>query len=98
MTTCGDEGVAFVPFFTIAGRGRGAGAVGTEPEAVLAIARAHGAAPAQVRLAWTLQRGPHVLVIPGTSNPEHLAGNVAAGALRLTGDEMTRLESLHDQA
>jgi aryl-alcohol dehydrogenase-like predicted oxidoreductase len=94
VTTCGNEGVAFVPFFTIAGQGRGAGAVGTEPEAVLAVARAHGATPAQVRLAWTLQRGPHVLVIPGTSNPDHLADNVAAGALRLTEDEMTRLESL----
>jgi diketogulonate reductase-like aldo/keto reductase len=49
---------------------------------------------AQVRLAWTLQRGPHVLAIPGTGNPDHLTANVAAAALRLTPDEMTRLESL----
>jgi diketogulonate reductase-like aldo/keto reductase len=34
-----------------------------------------------------------VLVIPGTGDPEHLAANVAAAALRLTGEEMTRLTS-----
>jgi pyridoxine 4-dehydrogenase len=94
VTACGEQGVAFVPFFAIAGRGGGAGATGAEHAEVLAVARAHGAAPAQVRLAWTLQRGPHVLAIPGTSNPDHLAANVAAGALRLTADEMTRLESV----
>jgi pyridoxine 4-dehydrogenase len=32
-----------------------------------------------------------VLVIPGTGDPGHLAANVAAAALRLTDDEMTRL-------
>jgi diketogulonate reductase-like aldo/keto reductase len=46
---------------------------------------------AQVRLAWTLQQGPHVLVIPGTGNLDHLAQNVTAGALHLSDDEMTRL-------
>jgi pyridoxine 4-dehydrogenase len=61
---------------------------------VLAVARAHGATAAQVRLAWTLQCGPHVLAIPGTGKPEHLAENVAAGALRLSADEMARLSAL----
>ncbi len=97
MTACGEQGIAFVPFFAVGGRGRGAGATGTEPAEVRAVADAHGAAPAQVRLAFTLQRGPHVLAIPGTGNPGHLAANVAAAALRLTQDEMTRLASLHDQ-
>ena len=83
-----------MPFFTVAGRGGGAGATGAEPAEVLAIARAHEAAPAQVRLAWTLQLGAHVLVIPGTSNPDHLAANVPASALRLTADEVTRLTAL----
>ena len=94
VTACGEQGVAFVPFFAIAGAGGGAGATGAESAEVLAVARAHGATPAQVRLAWTLQRGPHVLAIPGTGNPDHLAANVAAAALRLTPDEMTSLTSL----
>ena len=50
--------------------------------------------PAQVRLAWTLQQGPHVLAIPGTGNPDHLAANVAAGALRLSPGEIARLEAI----
>jgi aryl-alcohol dehydrogenase-like predicted oxidoreductase len=91
---CGDQGIAFVPFFTIAGAGAAAGATGAEPAEVLAIARAHGATAAQVRLAWTLQRGPHMLAIPGTGDPAHLEANVAAAALRLTAGEQARLTSL----
>jgi aryl-alcohol dehydrogenase-like predicted oxidoreductase len=94
VDACGEQGIAFVPFFTIAGQGGGAGATGAEHDEVLAIARAHGAAAAQVRLAWTLQRGEHVLVIPGTGNPDHLDANVAAAALRLTDEEVARLQSL----
>jgi aryl-alcohol dehydrogenase-like predicted oxidoreductase len=95
LRACGEQGVAFVPFFAIAGKGREAGAGGTDSDEVLAIARAHGATAAQIRLAWTLHRGPHVLAIPGTGNPDHLVENVAAGALRLSADELARLEPLH---
>ncbi len=94
VRACGQQGVAFVPFFAIAGDRREAGTRGTEDGAVLAVARAHGATPAQVRLAWTLHRGPHVLAIPGTGKVDHLVENVAAGALRLTPDEQARLGSL----
>jgi aryl-alcohol dehydrogenase-like predicted oxidoreductase len=88
---CGSQGIAFVPFFSIAGTGREAGAGAADSEAVTDVARAHEVTPAQVRLAWTLRQGPHVLAIPGTGNPDHLAANVAAGALRLSDDEMARL-------
>jgi pyridoxine 4-dehydrogenase len=95
LLACGEQGVAYVPFFTIAGQGRVSGADPDDDEGeVLAIAKAHGVSAAQVRLAWTLQLGPHVLAIPGTGNPEHLEDNVAAGALRLSADEMRRLTSL----
>ncbi|WP_329403247.1 oxidoreductase [Streptomyces melanogenes] len=96
LRLCGEQGIAFVPFFAIAGEGREGGAGqggGTESEAVLAVARAHGVTSAQVRLAWTLQQGDHVLAIPGTGNPDHLVENVAAGALRLTDEEMVLLLS-----
>ena len=95
VQTCARHGIAFVPFFAIAGEGREAGAgAAAESEEVLAVARAHGATPAQVRLAWTLQVGPHMLAIPGTGSPEHLVENVAAGALRLSEDEMASLDAL----
>jgi aryl-alcohol dehydrogenase-like predicted oxidoreductase len=97
LRACGEQGIAFVPYFSIAGEGREAGASGTDSDEVLAVAHAHGATAAQVRLAWTLHRGPHVLAIPGTGNPDHLAANVAAGALRLTQDELDRLEPVHQR-
>ncbi|MFC9843555.1 aldo/keto reductase [Streptomyces sp. NPDC060223] len=95
LRVCGEQGIAFVPFFAIAGKGGAQGASGVDDEEVLAVANAHGATPAQVRLAWTLRQGPHVLAIPGTGNPDHLAENVAAGALRFTDDEAARLDARH---
>jgi aryl-alcohol dehydrogenase-like predicted oxidoreductase len=94
LSACAERGIAFVPFFAIAGEGREGGRRAGEMEPVLAVARAHGATPAQVRLAWTLAQGSHVLAIPGTSSLAHLAENVAAGALRLTEEDLALLGSL----
>lgn len=98
VDSCGKQGIAFVPFFAIAAAGRESGAGHNESDAVLAVARAHGATAAQVRIAWTLHRGPHVLAIPGTGNPDHLTENVAAATLRLSPEEMSALDSAHDLA
>ena len=92
LRTCGEQGIAFVPFFAIAGLGGETGASGTASAGILAVAQTHDATTAQVRLAWSLQQGPHVLAIPGTGNPDHLVENVAAGALRLSPEELARLE------
>ncbi|MET8288497.1 aldo/keto reductase [Streptomyces sp. NPDC005132] len=91
---CGELGVAFVPFFAIAGSGREAGPTARDSETVYAVARAHEVSVAQIRLAWTLRQGPHVLAIPGTGDPDHLEQNMAAGNLRLSDDESARLGSL----
>lgn len=60
---CGERGIAFVPFFAVAGEGREGGRRTGELKPVLAVARNHGATPAQVRLAWCLAQGSHVLTI-----------------------------------
>jgi aryl-alcohol dehydrogenase-like predicted oxidoreductase len=88
---CGERGIAFVPFFTLAGSGREQGAGAETNAAVQAVAAAHGATAQQVRLAWALQQGPHVLVIPGTGSVTHLRENVAAAALRLTAEQLATL-------
>lgn len=98
LRLCGEHGIAFVPFYAVAGRTGERGATTAHDDAVLSAARAHGVSPAQVRIAWTLHQGPHVLAIPGTGNPDHLAENVAAGALRLTEEELTRLGRARAQA
>ncbi|OEV12332.1 oxidoreductase [Streptomyces nanshensis] len=98
LRTCAAHGIAFVPFFSIAGEGREAGTVRAEHDHVRTVARAHGVSPAQVRLAWILQQGAHVLAIPGTGNPDHLVDNVAAGALRLTAEELALLDAIGESA
>ncbi|HEY0452200.1 oxidoreductase [Actinophytocola sp.] len=100
---CAQHGVAFVPFFAIASGGSVSGAprsqAQTAVEAAAAavveeVAKTHDVTPAQVRLAWTLHKSPNVLAIPGTGNPDHVAENVAAGALRLTQDDLARLDTI----
>jgi pyridoxine 4-dehydrogenase len=93
LRVCAARGIAFVPFFAIIRDGREAANRSAELAAVLAVARAHGATPAQVRLAWTLAQGPHVLAIPGTGSLAHLDENVAAGGLRLTEAELALLDA-----
>ncbi|MEU9350368.1 aldo/keto reductase [Streptomyces griseoloalbus] len=97
LRICGDLGIAFVPYYAVAGEGGEHGATGAHDEEVRAVARAHGVSPVQVRIAWTLHQGPHVLAIPGTGDPDHLADNVAAGALRLTDEERARLGGTRDR-
>ncbi|MER5432481.1 aldo/keto reductase [Streptomyces sp. NPDC002588] len=94
LRVCGERDIAFVPFYAIAGEAGPQGATAAHDDAVLSVARAHGATPAQVRLAWTLSRGRHVLAIPGTGDPRHLEQNVAAGALRLTDADLELLRGV----
>jgi aryl-alcohol dehydrogenase-like predicted oxidoreductase len=56
------------------------------------VAAAHGATAAQVALAWLLQRGPHIVPIPGTKRRRYLEENLGAAALTLTPAEMARLD------
>lgn len=83
LRRCGELGIAFVSFFTLARAG--------EDESVEAVARELEVSPAQVRIAHTLALGDHVLAIPGTGSVAHLEENVAAGSLRLSDDQLARL-------
>lgn len=56
------------------------------------IAEAHGKSSAQVILRWNLQKG--VVVIPGSSNPEHIQENTELYDFSLTDDEMARINAL----
>jgi aryl-alcohol dehydrogenase-like predicted oxidoreductase len=67
-------------------------------EAVVAevetVAAAHGVRPGQVALAWVQQQGEDVVPIPGTKRVAYLEQNVAALDVRLTDEEMGRLDGL----
>jgi aryl-alcohol dehydrogenase-like predicted oxidoreductase len=60
------------------------------------VADAHGAAPAQIALAWVI-RHPAVTAIPGASSVEQLESNVAAAEIELSGDEYAALSAASDR-
>jgi aryl-alcohol dehydrogenase-like predicted oxidoreductase len=60
------------------------------------VADAHGAAPAQVALAWVI-RHPSVTAIPGASSVEQLESNVAAAEIELSDDEYAALSAASDR-
>jgi diketogulonate reductase-like aldo/keto reductase len=56
------------------------------------IARAHGATPRQVALAFLVRR-PQVFAIPKAASPAHVEENAAAGDLQLAPEEIVRIEA-----
>jgi aryl-alcohol dehydrogenase-like predicted oxidoreductase len=83
---CEKKGIGFIPWFPLA-----AGELAGPGSALAAAARAHGATPGQVALAWLLKRSPVMLPIPGTSKVAHLEENVAAAGLTLSDAEFAAL-------
>lgn len=59
-----------------------------------ALVREVGCTPAQLALAWLLQRGPDILPIPGTARVEHLLDNLGADAVVPDADVLDRLDRL----
>jgi aryl-alcohol dehydrogenase-like predicted oxidoreductase len=86
---CEAHGIGFIPYYPLGGNGELARAGG--PLAVLA--KAKGATPGQVALAWLLKRSPVMLPIPGTSKLAHLEENAAAAAITLTDAEFAALDA-----
>jgi aryl-alcohol dehydrogenase-like predicted oxidoreductase len=83
------ENIAFIPWFPIA-----TGDLAAPDSPVASIAAELDATPAQVALAWLLQKSPVVLPIPGTKSVAHLAENLAAAGLTLSAEDMERLDAL----
>jgi len=57
------------------------------------IAAAHRATPAQIALAWLLQKGDDVVPIPGTKRRTYLEENVAATEITLSDADVARLDA-----
>ena len=62
-------------------------------ERVAAIAADKGVTPGQLALAWVLHRGADIVPIPGTKRVEYLEQNVAAVEVKLSGDDLRRLDA-----
>ena len=83
-------GIVVQGWYPLGGRGHTAELL--ENEVISAIAEAHGKSPAQVILRWNLQKG--VVVIPGSSNPDHIQENTELFDFELADDEMERINAL----
>ncbi|MEV6387071.1 aldo/keto reductase [Nocardia xishanensis] len=82
------ENIAFIPWFPIA-----TGELARPGGPLDAIAKEHGATPAQLALAWLLRRSPVILPIPGTSSVAHVEENIDAARITLTDDEFAALSA-----
>ncbi|HEX4578047.1 MAG TPA: aldo/keto reductase family oxidoreductase [Edaphobacter sp.] len=83
-----EQGIAYVPFFPLGGF------TPLQSSALDAAAASQQATPMQVALAWLLQRSPNILLIPGTSSPEHLRENLKAATLQLPTEVIANLDSI----
>jgi aryl-alcohol dehydrogenase-like predicted oxidoreductase len=83
---CTRKNIGFIPWFPLA-----TGDLARSHGALVKTAKALGATPAQVALAWLLKKSPIMLPIPGTSKVKHLEENVAATLLHLDDSIMEEL-------
>lgn len=61
------------------------------------LAAEAGCSPAQLLLAWLLQKADHIVPIPGTRSLGHLADNLGAAAITLSPTTVQRAEALINQ-
>ena len=85
-----EQGIVVQCWYPLGGRGYTAELLGDDT--IKAIADAHGVSSAQVILRWDLQRG--IVVIPGSSNPEHIKENLDLFSFELSDEEMDRINAL----
>jgi aryl-alcohol dehydrogenase-like predicted oxidoreductase len=90
---CEANTLGFIPWYPLA-----AGMLNRQGSVLDAAAKAHGATPGQIALAWALKRSPVMLPIPGTGKVKHLEENVAAASIVLTGEEFTSLDKAGREA
>ncbi|MGZ5959662.1 MAG: aldo/keto reductase [Rhizomicrobium sp.] len=63
-------------------------------EKFAALAKSAGCTPAQLCLAWLLQKDEIIVPIPGTTRPDHMNENAGAAEITLSAQVITQLESL----
>jgi aryl-alcohol dehydrogenase-like predicted oxidoreductase len=88
-----ERGIAFVPYCPLGWPRSDRDRILAHPT-VRRIARERDATPAQVALAWLLELGPHVLLIPGTRSVDHLEENLGASSVPLHDSDRAELTEL----
>jgi pyridoxine 4-dehydrogenase len=91
LDSLAEQHIAYVPFFPLGGF------TPLQSQELNEVAASVGATPMQVALAWLLQRSPNILLIPGTSQLQHLRENLAAARLKLSEDVLQRLDAIGER-
>ena len=86
-----EKGIVVQGWYPLGGRGHTAELL--NDSIISCIARTHGVSSAQVILRWNLQKG--VVVIPGSSNPDHIKENTELYHFTLSKDEMNCINALN---
>ncbi|MET8154957.1 aldo/keto reductase [Sphaerisporangium sp. NPDC005289] len=92
LELCAEMDIAFLPWSPLGGIAR-AGELGSRFDVFAEIGREHGASAQQVCLAWMLAKAPVVIPIPGSSRPETIRDSAAAVDLKLSPEELSRLDA-----
>ena len=85
-----EKGIVVQCWYPLGGRGHTSELL--NDGTISSIAEAHGVSSAQVILRWDLQRG--IVVIPGSSNPDHIKENLDLFGFELSDEEMARINAL----
>ncbi len=93
LALCLKHEIAWVPFYPLGGTMPGLPKV-TDQAKVIEIAAQLGVTPSQLGLAWLLEHGTNILLIPGTTDLAHLEENVAAGSIVLSPELASELSKL----
>ncbi len=86
------DGIPYVPYFPLGGFNT------IQAEIIGTIAKRHHKTVQQILLAWLLKRSENILLIPGTSQLDHLHDNLAAASISLTAQDLAELDQVPKQA
>lgn len=63
---------------------------------VTRIANKHNATPAQISLAWMINKKPYIVPIPGSRHLNRIKDNLAAGEIKMTAEEVNEIDKMLD--
>lgn len=89
---CGAQGITYIPFNPVGG-GHGHKRL-LQVETLSEIAARHDTSVYCIALAWLLQKGRHVLPIPGASRVASITDSVKAVDIQLSAQEVAGIDAL----
>ncbi|QBQ54524.1 aldo/keto reductase [Nitrosococcus wardiae] len=91
---CQNRGISYIPYSPVGGR-RHHERLATQP-LFQALSEKYQASPYQITLAWLLQKGEHVLPIPGASKIASVQSSMGAVKVQLETEDREAIDQLAD--